>query len=279
MKKKWTGERIETFVIDQCVIEHLHRYGLANDFSKDKVVLDIASGEGYGSSIIANSAKQVYGVDIDLDTIILANNKYKKSNLKFIQGSTSKIPFGNHFFDLVVSFETLEHHDEHRQMLDEIKRVLKPNGILIISTPDRKEYSDKLNIKNKFHIKELYEDEFLDLLKISFDNLRLLKQKSSLFSLIVPQNMNNKVTFYEGNFENIKFVDISKTEFLYSIAIASQLSIPEINPSFFEDKYFLQHMYKSIHETYLQSNAYKIGKFILTPVHILKKLLKIVFNG
>jgi len=62
--------------------------------------------------------------------------------------------------DLVVSFETIEHHDEHEQMLAEVKRVLKPDGMAIISSPDKAIYTDKPEYHNSFHVKELYREEF-----------------------------------------------------------------------------------------------------------------------
>lgn len=87
----WTGERLETHVFDDNTINHLHRYTLAMNIIIDKDVLDIASGEGYGSHLMSYKANHVYGVDIDEDTIKAASKKYKKNNLEFILGSTSSI--------------------------------------------------------------------------------------------------------------------------------------------------------------------------------------------
>ena len=70
--------------------------------------------------------------------------------------------------DFVVSFETIEHHDQHLQMMMEIRRVLRPDGVLIISSPDKHEYSDVPGFKNEFHVKELYLSEFVDLLSSHF---------------------------------------------------------------------------------------------------------------
>ena len=113
MKKKWSGERLETFVYGEFVSEHLHRYCLANLYVTDKVVLDIASGEGYGSNLLSSSAKEVIGVDIDQEAVENAKQKYKKSNLNFKTGSADKIPVADNSIDVLVSFETIEHHDKH----------------------------------------------------------------------------------------------------------------------------------------------------------------------
>ncbi len=164
----WTGERYIPEVQGEIELEHTHRYLLAKKISENKRVLDIASGEGYGSALLAEVATSVIGVDISAEAIDHASKKYTSKNLRFILGSCTNIPLDDNSIDVVVSFETIEHHDKHHEMMREIKRVLTPNGILFISSPDKLEYSDKFNYKNPFHIKELYRNEFEDLLKKYF---------------------------------------------------------------------------------------------------------------
>ena len=74
-----------------------------------------------------------------------------------------KIPLDDDSVDLVISFETIEHHDKHHEMMAEIRRVLAPEGILMLSSPDKKYYSDIPKFQNSYHIKELYFEEFKDL--------------------------------------------------------------------------------------------------------------------
>ena len=131
---KWTGERLTTQATNSTVSHHLHRYALAIELSTDKNVLDIACGEGYGSNFLAKNANSVIGIDIDSATINHAKNKYIKQNLTFIKGSAHKIPVIDNTIDLAVSFETIEHHDKHVEMLLELKRVLKPDGIVHLKT-------------------------------------------------------------------------------------------------------------------------------------------------
>lgn len=158
---KFTGERFipnEELLTDEIGYEHLHRYHAAALVVKGKSVLDIACGEGYGSHILAMNAASVIGVDIDPESIELAVNKYSKNagNLQFVIGQANAIPSGDNLFDIVIAFETIEHLDEKMQndFITEIKRVLRPDGTLIISTPDKKNYSDRFGHHNEFHTRE-----------------------------------------------------------------------------------------------------------------------------
>jgi len=155
-----TGERFLPEWGGESELEHMHRYVLSCELVDKMDVLDIASGEGYGSYMLAEKANSVIGVDISQEAITHARANYKQKNLKFLIGSCEEIPLADNTIDVVVSFETIEHHDKHDEMISEIKRVLKPNGTLIISSPDKRNYSEGPGIANPYHIKELYEEEF-----------------------------------------------------------------------------------------------------------------------
>jgi SAM-dependent methyltransferase len=102
--------------------------------------------------------------------------------------------------DLVVSFETIEHHDEHKAMMAEIKRVLRPKGFLIISSPDKidkKEYSVLQNYRNPFHVRELFTEEFEDLVRAYFRNQALLSQQVVYGSGIFPDTGAFQFTGYD----------------------------------------------------------------------------------
>src|SRR5687768_490230 len=130
-----TGERMVTSIFNYVAIDHLHRYAVAAQLAKDKDVLDIASGEGYGSNLLSKLSKSVIGVDISSEAVLHAKEKYTNINLEFKEGAADKIPLQDCSVDMVVSFETIEHHDLHDKMLQEIKRVLRPEGMVIISSP------------------------------------------------------------------------------------------------------------------------------------------------
>lgn len=273
MKKKYTGERLETSIFSRDTTEHLHRYGIALEYIKDKIVLDIASGEGYGSNLMSEVAKYVYGVDIDANTIENASKKYKKDNLKYLTGSTSNIPIESNSVDVVISYETLEHHDEHEQMMLEITRVLKPNGILIISTPDKYYYSDIRNFKNKFHVKELYKSEFLDLVSLHFKNIQLLNQAFFNGSSLISENeIIQKINFFKGDYTQILNIENDLT---YLIIIASNSDFSLQQTTIFDGTDINEEIVKGIRKEFTDSTTFKLGKFLLSPfVFIKRRIIK-----
>jgi ubiquinone/menaquinone biosynthesis C-methylase UbiE len=268
MKKKKAGERLETHQFGEVMLEHLHRYAITLELCRNKVVLDIASGEGYGSNMLANVALKVIGVDISDEAVNAANTRYAKkhNNLEFIRGSADSIPTTPGLFDVVVSFETIEHHDKHREMISEIKRVLKPDGLLVISSPDKLFYSDKKGTTNPFHVKELYKDEFKLLLTDSFKNVELFRQNSFFCSLIVPDNNSKPATkdtkFYQGDYSNVSA--INDMESLYLVALASDASFEDIEVSLFIDYTFIKKMLE-------KSSRYQFGNMVLNPVKYFKE--------
>jgi len=154
---EWTGERFLPNVdpsISGAEIhyEHLHRYAFAAQYVADRIVLDLASGEGYGTFLLSNTAKYVIGIDIDPEAVTHASKTYQRENIEFRQGSITNIPIvGSEIFDVIVCFEAIEHIIEHEILLSEISRLLKKDGLLIISTPNKKKYSDDSDYHNPFH--------------------------------------------------------------------------------------------------------------------------------
>lgn len=275
-----TGERLETIVFNEVSIEHLHRYAMAMELAKNKIVLDIASGEGYGSNLVAQYANKVIGVDISNDAIERARKKYKSSNLEFRHGSTSNIPAENNSCDFVISFETIEHHNEHDLMMAEIKRVLKPNGKLLISTPEKKLYSDATNHKNKFHVKELYFDEFKSLISNYFNYSSYFFQNNITGSLILPEKgYACELKFYKGDFENINNDAFAG---LYNLCLASNESIQLNYASFFDSRLVQELIYTEmnksfasniarVHALYHNSWSFRVGRLATWPLRLFRK--------
>lgn len=183
-KLSFTGERFLPTCEREIWYEHFHRYTMALQWVKGKKVLDAACGEGYGSHLLATQAKSVIGVDIANEAIEHAKAHYQAPNLSFIESNVLNMDLADNSFDVVVSFETLEHLVEHDELIREFKRVLKPEGVLIISTPDKKEYSDKTGFDNEYHLKELYQQDFENLIKKEFDYHEYYGQKLMFSSSI-----------------------------------------------------------------------------------------------
>lgn len=285
-----TGERLLTGYFDRFSVEHLHRYELVLPVVGGCDVLDIASGEGYGANLLAQAAKNVVGVDIDAGIVAHAERKYPRPNLRFLPGSADAIPLETASIDVAVSFETLEHHDRHDEMFDEIKRVLRPSGILVISTPDKLHFSDLTGHRNAYHVKELYFPEFAKLARRYFRNTCFYYQKTVVASVIVPQFMSSTMQLLRGDHERVEehgcFPDAT-----YNVCAASDGPLPELRTSLFEGTALLERMEHRIwdQEAELQrlarqnaalgrrladlngSLSYRLGAALLWP---LKKIIR-----
>jgi SAM-dependent methyltransferase len=99
-------------------------------------------------------------------------------------GCITALPFVDDSFDCVVSFETIEHVQAQEQVLAELRRVLRPDGFMLMSSPDKAVYTDAHGTDNPHHVRELYRDEFETLLATRFPATRLLGQKLLFHSVI-----------------------------------------------------------------------------------------------
>ena len=230
---KFTGERFLPSIDGAIALEHLHRYLVASLYVHNKDVLDIASGEGYGSAMLASNAKTVIGVDISEDAIAHATARYAAKNLEFRAGNAAKIPIEDASVDVVVSFETIEHHDQHDEMFKEIKRVLRPGGVLCMSSPDKFTYSVLPKFKNEYHVKELTKDEFQNLLSKYFKNFAITGQKVSYGSIIGAGE--SQSSFYSWDGTSLKKpCEAGVAAPIYLIAIASDAALPELTSGVLE---------------------------------------------
>jgi SAM-dependent methyltransferase len=162
--------------------EHLARYRLAAQLAAGQRVLDAASGEGYGSAILkAAGARAVTGVDVDPQTVEHARARY---DAEFVVGDVAELPFAEDSFDLLVSFETIEHVADARRALAEFRRVLVPNGILLVSTPNKDQYL----VDNEFHTIEFTHEEFVSLLREHFEPVEVLLQHNWLASAVLAES-------------------------------------------------------------------------------------------
>lgn len=160
----FTGERFLPEVHGPIWYEHWHRYVAVAPLARGKRVLDAACGEGYGSFLLAQRAQATTGVDVSADAIAHARTRYARPGLAFVAASVAALPLPTASVDLVISFETIEHLTAQREMLAEFRRVLAPEGILVISSPNRPVYNEDGGVENHYHVRELDRNELRALL-------------------------------------------------------------------------------------------------------------------
>ncbi len=176
--------------------EHLVRYLLAINYIKEKKVLDIACGTGYGAHILAPYCKEIVGLDNSDDAINLAKKRYIHKNLSFLKTDATSTNLNPSSFDVIISFETIEHIENQRAFLSEIMNLLKPDGLLLLSCPNIA-WSKKHNIKNEFHFREYTYHEVRNLLSPYFKFIDIAAQYQISGSLIIntKKKLLDKINF------------------------------------------------------------------------------------
>jgi len=198
---EFTGERFLPGTAGEIAQEHWHRYAFARSLARGRRVLDVACGEGYGSAWLAREAADVTGVDIDARAVGHAAATYRASNLRFAVGSATALPLPAASVDAVVSFETLEHLPREAQagMIAEFDRVLTPTGILVLSSPNRPQYSDARGYRNPFHLHELDRDELVALLGGAFRACRWFRQRRFIGSALWSEDAGSAFEAWSGD--------------------------------------------------------------------------------
>ena len=146
----------------------MQRYVWAEKFVGGMKVLDAGCGHGYGSAYLADgTVSEIVGIDSDTRAIRFASTTYQNPHLRFETMDVSKLAFGTQSFDAVISFEVIEHLVDAVPYLREILRVLKPGGLFLLSTPNKR-FHDRFSRNGKplsrFHVHEYYPQELYSLL-------------------------------------------------------------------------------------------------------------------
>jgi len=156
---------------------HAASYAFAEPLCIGKRVLDLGCGSGYGTHRIAQHAAETYGVDVASDAIAFARARYVKSNLHFARiDAGARLPFDEGSFDVVLSFQVIEHVKDDAAYLREARRVMKAGGTLVLITPDRRHrLLPGQKPWNRWHLREYGLDELADLAARQFNVVRRLR--------------------------------------------------------------------------------------------------------
>jgi 2-polyprenyl-3-methyl-5-hydroxy-6-metoxy-1,4-benzoquinol methylase len=181
---QFTGERWIPGQVEQRIEDdHVQRYLFAAQHSPGKRVLDIACGSGAGSYMLAGTgrASRVVGVDIAPEAVAYARETYRLGNLAFEEGSIEGYST-DQSWDLIVCLETIEHVADEGPVLENLRRCLRPGGVLLISSPNRPVTSPSASIddapQNTFHVREFTPEELkVRLLRAGFSGLKVYGQR------------------------------------------------------------------------------------------------------
>jgi SAM-dependent methyltransferase len=221
-------EPVERFDPDQLAgelveAEHLLRYYWAAETIEGKDVLDAGCGTGYGAAILAAAgARRYVGVDVSSEAIERARAAYAElEHVEWLVADARSLPFEEASFDVVTCFETIEHVDDQAGVVRECARVLRPGGMLLISSPNRDEYPPG----NPFHVHELTPAELDSLLAQQFSHVVLVRQHNWLTSAALADD-----EFGAGGGAQLevplrKLQPLAPGRELYTLAIASDAEV------------------------------------------------------
>lgn len=235
---EWT-ERIVPDETEKGIVSiHLKRYEFARGKCLGKRVLDLGCGTGYGSAYLAEKASRVTAVDHDSETIQYALRRYPSKNIEYLLADAERLPFKNESFEIICCFEAIEHFKYPDQCLNQVKKILKKNGLLFLSTPLA--INSDSHSGNPHHYQEWSHSEFLRLAERYFSQVQIwwqvrkqtkghrLFQKMDVFGWRrrIPAPLARMVARFTGTvpFRDLDLEDIEiKKDF--SSAALSQLAI------------------------------------------------------
>lgn len=159
---------------------HESAYNYAAKVSIGKKVLDLGCNTGYGSNIISKKCKSITGVDVSENAINFAIREFYNTLIDFKVVNGNHLPFQDNQFDMITSFQVIEHIVDCSNFINELKRVLSPNGFVVFTTPNSCIRLDPgMKPWNTFHVKEYTAKEIENLLSKFFINVKVLGLFSS----------------------------------------------------------------------------------------------------
>ncbi|MEZ5987626.1 MAG: methyltransferase domain-containing protein [Planctomycetota bacterium] len=173
----YTGERFVPGVDPDLEVEHRSRYAFARALARGRRVLDAGCGEGYGAAMLAEVAAAVTGVDVSAEAVARAAARYARPGLRFVEvGPDGPFPPEEGGYDLVTSFEVLEHVADPGGYLDRLAAAMAPGGLLVLSSPNGPYYRDERGEHNPYHVHEPDLDELARWLRARWRQVRVLGQ-------------------------------------------------------------------------------------------------------
>jgi ubiquinone/menaquinone biosynthesis C-methylase UbiE len=209
--------------------EHQARYRWAAMAAGGKEVLDAGCGVGYGTALLGDAgATRVVGMDIDPETVADASSRYgDRGVVEFTVGDLRELPFADSSFDLVVCFEAIEHIDRQDTALDELQRVLRDSGHLLLSSPNRGVFPPG----NPHHVHEFLPDELEDALSRRFGEVDLWRQHTWLASILMDGTSASAGPEAEVETSVRKLQPLESGSELYTLAIAGNTRLTGLHGS------------------------------------------------
>jgi SAM-dependent methyltransferase len=203
--------------------EHLSRYWWAAQLAAGRRVLDAGCGMAYGSAILsAAGAVQVTAVDV-AEAVVESARANVPGGVTCEVGDVRNLPFEAGAFDLVVCFEVIEHIDDQPRAWDELRRVLAPDGLLVISSPNR-----DVNVPgNPHHVREYAPDEMEAELRARWPQIRLVRQHNFVATAVLE----DRAAALDGGAaldatEVRKLAAKAPGEEVYTLALAGDRALP-----------------------------------------------------
>jgi SAM-dependent methyltransferase len=164
--------------------EHRARYRFAADYVAGRRVVDVACGAGFGLELLEDAGARALGIDLDVHALSDARGTRPRAQL--VRSDAACLPLGDGAIDVVVSLETIEHVPDAVALVAEYRRVLHPQGTLVLSTPNREFGPERLHTQNPFHVREFTATELRALLREHFGDVHLFGQFQSAAYRYVP---------------------------------------------------------------------------------------------
>jgi len=227
-----TGERLTGVVSGRVAIERYHRYLMARDLGRGVDVLDLACGEGHGSALLAQVARSVVGIDTDSQVVEVARREHPQPNLTFEVGDAGALSLADAGFDVVVWFEALERLAAQERILAELRRVLRPGGLLVLGTPVQALHIAPATSPDPFHVHGLSRGDLEDLLRRRFAHVALASQQALIGSMIASDTPAAAIRAYDRRGETV-FAHDGLAGAPYIIALASDAGLPPLPHSLY----------------------------------------------